>query len=63
MQLGGPCIAQNPEMAEPECSVEQHVTSVLLSGDTSSTDEIKANLLTLLLQPLQANYLSDAVLP
>lgn len=50
-------------MAEPECSVEQHVTSVLLSGDTSSIDEIKANLLTLLLQPLQANYLSDAVLP
>lgn len=50
-------------MSEPEVSVEQHVPIILSSGNTSSIDEIKANLLTLLLQTLQDNYLSEVVLP
>ena len=52
-----------PWMSEPEVSVEQHVPIILSSGNTSSIDEIKANLLTLLLQTLQDNYLSEVVLP
>ena len=30
-------------MAEPEVSVEQHVTIILSSGNTSNIEEIKAN--------------------
>lgn len=50
-------------MSEPEVSVEQQATIILSSGNTSSIDEIKANLLTLLLQTLQDNYLSEVILP
>lgn len=52
------------DIAEPEVLQDQTVCHiVMLLANTRSTDETRANLLTLLLEPLEANYLSKVVLP